>query len=162
MKLFRRQYLNFTVVAAAVLLLAAVLPAVAQTAWLDQRDSDVVLKDFSFASGEVLPELKIHYITLGSAKRNAAGDIINGVLLLHGTSGTSKSSLQPTLADELLAPGAPLDANRYFIVIPDGIGRGGSSKPSDGLRMKFPHYRYVDMVIATHRLLTEHLGVNHL
>jgi homoserine O-acetyltransferase len=162
MEYFRRQYLNFTTVAAAVLLLAVGLPAVAQTDWPDQRESDVVLKDFGFASGEVLPELKIHYVTLGSAKRNAAGDIVNGVLLLHGTSGTSKNWLQPTLANELFAPGAPLDAQRYFIVIPDGIGRGDSSKPSDGLRMTFPHYRYADMVVATHRLLTEHLGLKHL
>jgi homoserine O-acetyltransferase/O-succinyltransferase len=162
MRHFRRQYLNFTTFAAAVLLLAVGSPAVAQTVWPDQRESNFVLKDFGFRSGEVLPELKIHYITLGSAKRNVAGDIVNGVLLLHGTSGTSKNWLQPTLADELFAPGAPLDAQKYFIVIPDGIGRGGSSKPSDGLRMTFPHYRYVDMVDATHRLLTEHLGLKHL
>ncbi|MDB5552545.1 MAG: homoserine 0-acetyltransferase protein [Rhizobium sp.] len=160
MKLFRRQYLSFAAVAAV--LLAVALPAAAQTGWLDQREGDAVLKDFSFASGEVLPELKVHYITLGTAKRNAAGDVVNAVLLLHGTSGTSKNWLQPTLANELFAPGAPLDPNQYFIVIPDGIGRGGSSKPSDGLRMKFPHYRYVDMVAATHRLLTEHLGLKHL
>ncbi len=121
-----------------------------------------MLRDFGFGSGEFLSEMKMHYVTLGSARRNAAGDIVNGVLLLHGTSGTSKNLLQPTLADELFAPGAPLDANTYFIVIPDGIGRGGSSKPSDGLRMKFPHYRYVDMVIATYRLLKEHLGLNRL
>src|SRR4029077_12410486 len=113
-------------------------------------------------SGETLPVLNIHYTTLGTPQPNAAGDIINAVILLHGTSSSGKAWLQPTLADELFAPGAPLDAARYFIVIPDGIGRGGSSKPSDGLRMKFPHYRYVDMVVATHRLLTEHLGLKHL
>jgi homoserine O-acetyltransferase/O-succinyltransferase len=162
MKHFCDKYLNLIAVAVAVLVLMAVLPAAAQTAWVDQHESDFVLKDFGFASGEVLPELKLHYITLGSARRDAAGDIVNGVLLLHGTSGTSKNWLQPTLADELFAPGAPLDAQRYFIVIPDGIGRGGSSKPSDGLRMSFPHYRYVDMVVATHRLLTERLGLKHL
>lgn len=159
---FGHQYLSFTSLAAAVFLLAAGLPAVAQTAWPRQREGDATLKNFAFTSGESLPELKIHYVTLGTAKRNAAGDIVNGVLLLHGTSGTSKNWLQPTLADELFAAGAPLDAQQYFIVIPDGIGRGGSSKPSDGLRMKFPHYRYVDMVVATHRLLTEHLGLKHL
>jgi homoserine O-acetyltransferase len=148
--------------AVAALLFAVTFPAAAQTAWPDQREGDAVLKEFGFTSGEVLPELKLHYITLGSAKRNAAGDVVNGVLLLHGTSGTSKNWLQPTLANELFAPGAPLDASKYFIVIPDGIGRGGSSKPSDGLRMKFPHYRYVDMVTATHRLLTDHLGLKHL
>jgi homoserine O-acetyltransferase/O-succinyltransferase len=147
---------------AAVVLAAFASSASAATVWPDQREGDVVLKDFRFGSGEVLPELKLHYLTLGTPKRNAAGAIVNAVLLLHGTSGTSKSWLQPTLADELFAPGAPLDARQLFIVIPDGIGRGGSAKPSDGLRMKFPHYRYVDMVVATHRLLTEHLGVAHL
>jgi homoserine O-acetyltransferase len=147
---------------AAVIFLAIASSAWGDTVWLNQREDDVVLKGFRFGTGEVLPELKLHYITLGTAKRNAAGDIVNGVLLLHGTGGTSKSWLVPTLADELFAPGAPLDAEKFFIVVPDGIGRGGSSKPSDGLRMKFPHYRYVDMVIATYRLLTEQLGVKHL
>ena len=146
----------------ALCLLAAASPAFAQTTWPGQREGDAILKDVHFASGETLAELKLHYLTVGTPKRNAAGDIVNGVLLLHGTSGTSKNWLQPTLADELFAPGAPLDAAQYFIVMPDGIGRGGSAKPSDGLRMTFPHYRYADMVIATHRLLTEHLGLKHL
>jgi homoserine O-acetyltransferase len=149
------------------LLIAAFLTAIASCAfaatdWPNQREGDAMLKDFRFASGETLPELKLHYLTLGTPRRDAAGTIVNAVLLLHGTSGTSKNWLQPSLADQLFAPGAPLDAGQYFIVIPDGIGRGGSSKPSDGLRMKFPHYRYVDMVIATHRLLTEHLGIAHV
>jgi homoserine O-acetyltransferase/O-succinyltransferase len=147
---------------AAAVLLAAASPCWADTAWPNRQEGDVVLADFRFGSGEVLPALKIHYLTLGTARRNAAGEIVNGVLLLHGTSGTSKNWLQSTLADELFAAGAPLDAEKYFIVIPDGIGRGGSSKPSDGLRMGFPHYRYVDMVVATHRLVTEHLGLKHL
>jgi homoserine O-acetyltransferase len=150
----------------ALLALFAVSSAAAQTpsltTWPNQREGDFVLKDFRFGSGEILPELKIHYLTLGTAQTNAAGDITNGVLLLHGTSGTSRNWLAPTLANELFGPGAPLDAGRYFVVIPDGIGRGGSSKPSDGLRTKFPHYRYVDMVLSTHRLLTEHLNVKHL
>jgi homoserine O-acetyltransferase len=145
----------------AVLLLIA-SPALAQTNWPNQREGDVVFTDFGFASGERLSGLKLHYLTLGTERRNAAGDVVNAVLLLHGTSGTSKNWLVPSLADELFAPGAPLDAEKYFIVIPDGIGRGGSSKPSDGLRMKFPHYRYGDMVAATHRLLTERLGIKHL
>ena len=97
-----------------------------------------------------------------AARRSAAGETVNAVLLLHGTGGTSTSWLTPSLADELVAPGAPLDAEKFYVIIPDGIGRGGSSKPSDGLRMKFPHYRYADMVTATHRLLTEHLGIAHL
>jgi homoserine O-acetyltransferase len=149
-------------VLAALFLFAMFMPASAQTKWPEQAEADFVLKDFRFASGETLAELKLHYLTLGTPKRNAAGDIVNGVLLLHGTSGTSRNWLQPTLADELFAPGAPLDAAQYFIVMPDGIGRGGSAKPSDGLRTNFPHYRYADMVIATHRLVTEHLGLKHL
>jgi len=147
---------------AAMLFVAAASSASAETMWPNQREGDFVLKDFRFGTGEVLPELKLHYATLGNAKRNAGGEIVNAVLLLHGTGGTWKSWMRPTLADELFTPGAPLDAERFFIVIPDGIGRGGSSKPSDGLRTKFPHYRYVDMVTATYRLLTEHLGVQHL
>ena len=147
---------------AAMLLLAVASPAWCGTTWPNQSDGTVVIKDFHFGTGEVLPELKLRYITLGTAKRNAAGELVNGVLLLHGTGGTSASWLVPSLADELFSPGAPLDAEKFYIIIPDGIGRGDSSKPSDGLRMKFPHYRYVDMVIATHRLLTEHLGVSHV
>jgi homoserine O-acetyltransferase len=143
-----------------LILIATVASARAE--WPSQTEGDAVFKDFRFGSGEVLPELKLHYITLGTAKRDAAGKVVNAVLLLHGTSGTSKAWLRPSLADELFAPGAPLDAQNYFIIIPDGIGRGGSSKPSDGLRMGFPHYRYLDMVTATHRLITEHLGVDHL
>jgi homoserine O-acetyltransferase len=147
---------------AAVLLLVAASPARCETAWPNQRGDDFILKDFHFGSGEFLPELKLHYLTIGTAKRNAAGDVVNGVLLLHGTGGGADRWLQPTLANELFSPGAPLDAEKFFIIIPEAIGRGGSSKPSDGLRMKFPHYRYTDMVIMTHRLLTEHLGVTHL
>jgi homoserine O-acetyltransferase/O-succinyltransferase len=149
----------------AALLLLAAAPAAAQTSqtpWPNLREGDFVLKDFVFASGEVLPELKLHYRTLGTAKRNAAGEIVNGVVLLHGTSGSGADWLRPSLGDELFGAGQPLDASKYFIVMPDGIGRGGSSKPSDGLRAKFPHYRYHDIVTAEHRLVTEHLNVRHL
>jgi homoserine O-acetyltransferase/O-succinyltransferase len=119
----------------------AIPPAGAQTAnavqtWPNLREGDVVLKDFAFASGEILPELKLHYRTLGTEKRNAAGEIINGVVLLHGTSGSGDDWLRPSLANELFGAGQPLDAAKYFIIMPDGIGRGGSSKPSDGLRAK--------------------------
>src|SRR5437763_13888808 len=108
--------------------------------WPAQTEGDFVIKDFHFKSGETLAELKLHYTTLGTAKRNAAGDIVNAILLLHGTSADGKAWLRPSLADELFAAGAPLDAERYFIILPDGIGRGGSSKPSDGLKGSFPHY----------------------
>jgi len=146
----------------ALLLVVAASSASAETAWPNQHAGDAVFKDFRFDSGETLSALTLHYVTLGTAKRNAAGEIVNAVLLLHGTGGTWQSWMQPTLADELFRPGAPLDAAEYFTIMPDGIGRGGSSKPSDGLRAKFPHYRYADMVVATHRLLTEYLGVEHL
>ena len=136
--------------------------ALGQTSWPSQREADFLLKGVRFTSGETLPELRIHYVTLGTAKKNAAGEIVNGVLLLHGTGGSSTSWLQPTLANELFAKGQPLDASQYFLIIPDGIGAGGSSKPSDGLRGRFPHYRYRDMVEAQHRLVTEGLGIRHL
>jgi homoserine O-acetyltransferase len=147
---------------AAALAFAAASSAWCAEPWPNQREGDFVLRDFPFGSGETMAELKLHYLTLGTARRSAAGEIVNTVLLLHGTSGTSASWLTPSLADELFAPGAPLDAEKFYVVIPDGIGRGGSSKPSDGLRTKFPHYRYADMVTATHHLLTEHLGIAHL
>jgi homoserine O-acetyltransferase/O-succinyltransferase len=145
-----------------VMPVAALAQAAKETAWPNQREGDFIIKDYRFASDETLPELKVHYTTLGTAKRNAAGEIVNGVLLLHGTSGTSKNWLLPSLADELFGPGQPLDASQYFIVLPDGVGRGGSSKPSDGLRAKFPHYRYRDIVATEHRMLTEGLNVRHL
>lgn len=146
---------------AAFLLLAAP-SAFGQTNWPNQREGDFIIKDYTFASGQTLAELKLHYTTLGTPKRNAVGDIVNAVLLLHGTSGTGKSWLAPSLADELFSSGQPLDANEYLIILPDGIGRGGSSKPSDGLRAKFPNYRYRDIVDSEHRLLTEGLGIKHL
>ncbi|MBI2186939.1 MAG: alpha/beta fold hydrolase [Acidobacteria bacterium] len=133
-----------------------------ETTWPNQREADFVMRNFRFASGETLAELRLHYLTIGTAQRNAAGAITNGVLLLHGTGGTSASWLQATLAGELFGAGQPLDANRYFLVIPDGIGAGRSSKPSNGLRDTFPQYRYRDMVEAQYRLLTDGLGIRHL
>jgi homoserine O-acetyltransferase len=136
--------------------------AFAQTSWPNQREADFLVRDFRFGSGETLPELRMHYVTLGTPTRNAAGEITNGVLLLHGTSGSSTSWLTPGLANELFAKGQPLDAADYFVIIPDGIGAGRSSKPSDGLRGKFPHYRYKDAVELQHRLVTEGLGIRRL
>jgi homoserine O-acetyltransferase len=130
--------------------------------WPNYQEGDFVIRDYVFRSGETLPELKLHYRTLGTAKRDAAGKIINGVLLLQGNTGTGANWLRRSLADELFAPGHPLDATEYFIIMPDAIGRGGSSKPSDGLRGKFPRYRYHDMVESGYRLVTEGLGVSHL
>ena len=131
-------------------------------AWPNLRESDFLIKDFRFTSGETLPELRQHYITLGTPQRDAAGQIANAVLLIHNTTGTAKSWLEPSLAGELFGPGQPLDASRYFLIIPDIIGFGGSSKPSDGLRARFPHYRLHDVVVAQHRLVTEGLGVPRL
>jgi homoserine O-acetyltransferase len=132
------------------------------TLWPNYHEGDFVIGNYVFRSGETLPELKLHYRTLGMAKRNPAGKIVNGVLLLQGNTGTGGNWLRPTLADELFAPGQPLDAAKHFMIMPDAIGRGGSSKPSDGLKGKFPHYRYRDMVESGYRLLTEGLDVAHL
>ena len=112
--------------------------AAAQTAWPNQKEADYTIPNFHFADGETMPELRLHYMTLGTPKKNAAGEIVNGVVLLHGTSGSGKNWLLPTLADELYAKGQPLDASENFIIIPDAIGVGASSKPSDGLEGQIP------------------------
>jgi homoserine O-acetyltransferase/O-succinyltransferase len=125
---------------AAIAVSLLIPSAFAQTTWPNQLEGDFILKDYRFASGEILPELRLHYTTLGAARRDATGGIVNGVLLLHGTGGSGKQWLMPSLANELFGEGQPLDASRYFVILPDGVGRGGSSKPSDGLRGKFPHY----------------------
>jgi len=117
-------------------------------------EGDYTIRDFKFHTGEVLPELHLHYTTLGAPSSNA-------VLIMHGTGGTGRGFLSQQFAGELFGPGQPLDATKYFIILPDGIGHGKSSKPSDGMRMKFPHYDYGDMVVAQYRLATEHLGVKH-
>ena len=125
------------------------------------REGDVVLKNFRFRSGELLPQLWIHYTTLGQPRRNARGVIDNAVMVLHGTGGSGKQFLRPQFADELYGPGQPLDIRRYWIILPDNIGHGGSSKPSDGLRMRFPSYDYDDMVEAQRQMLHA-LGVTQL
>ncbi|HXP02853.1 MAG TPA: alpha/beta fold hydrolase [Stellaceae bacterium] len=130
--------------------------------WLNYQEADFILKDYRFSDGKVLPELKLHYRTMGVPQKNAAGKIVNGVLLLQGNTGTGENWLRPSLADELFGPGQPLDARDYFITMQDALGRGGSSKPSDGLKGNFPHYRYRDMVDSGYRLITEGLGVAHL
>ncbi len=135
------------------------LPASAQ---VQPAEGDVVLGNFRFTSGETLPELRIHYRTYGRPARDARGVVRNAVLVLHGTTGSGAQFVRPEFAGELFGPGQPLDAGRFFIVLPDGIGHGKSSKPSAGLHARFPHYGYVDMVQAQYRLLTEGLGVNHL
>ena len=125
-------------------------------------EGDYLARDFKFKSGEQLPELRLHYKTLGKLARDAQGRPTNAVLILHGTGGSSQQFLRPQFAGELFGPGQPLDINRYFIILPDGLGHGKSSKPSDGLHAHFPQYDYDDMVAAQHLLVTAGLGVQHL
>ena len=127
--------------------LAADYPAPKEGSWL--------VRDFRFHTGEVLPELRLHYTTVGAASGEP-------VLILHGTTGSGTGLLNPRFAGELFGPGQPLDASRYYIILPDAIGHGKTSKPSDGLRTSFPKYNYEDMVNAQYRLVREHLGVRHL
>ncbi len=141
-------------------LLLTALPAVAAD-W-PTREGDHVIRNFRFASGETLPEVRIHYTTLGTPHRDGKGRIDNAVMVLHGTGGTGKQFLLPQFADELYGPGQPLDITRYYVILPDNLGHGGSSRPSDGLRMRFPHYDYADMIEAQRRLLVDGLGVNEL
>ena len=146
-------------------MLAAASPALAQapaTNWPGYREGDYIVANYKYASGETLPETKLHYRTMGTPKRNAAGQTINAVLLLQGNTGTGANWLRPSIADELFKAGQPLDPAKYFIVMPDALGRGGSSKPSDGLKAGFPHYRYRDMVDLAHRLVLEELKIAHI
>jgi homoserine O-acetyltransferase len=125
-------------------------------------EADWVLHDFHFNSGQSLSELRMHYLTFGSPRRDNKGLVSNAVLILHGTTGSSAQFLRPEFAGELFGPDKPFDVSRYFLVIPDNIGHGKSSKPSDGLHGKFPNYGYRDMIEAQYRLLSEGLNVNHL
>jgi homoserine O-acetyltransferase/O-succinyltransferase len=138
--------------------------AIAQTAPLAAPpvEGDFVVRNFRFTSGETLPELRIHYRTFGTPRKDAQGVVRNAVLVMHGTGGTGGQFTGRGFAGELFGAGQPLDAAKYFIILPDDIGHGRSSKPSDGLRAKFPRYGYADMIEAEYRLVTEGLGVNHL
>ena len=124
-------------------------------------EGDYIIRDFKFTSGETLPQLRIHYRTLGKPERDARGKTTNAVLIMHGTTGSGAQFIRPEFAGELFGKDQPLDATKFFIVLPDGIGHGKSSKPSDGLHAKFPRYGYLDMIEADYRVLTEGLGVNH-
>ena len=139
---------------AATLLFASWLPALAAE-WPPATEGDWIARDFRFHTGEVMPELKIHYTTVGKPTGEP-------VLVLHGTAGSGTGMLNAAFAGELFGPGQPLDANRYFIILPDAIGAGKSGKPSDGLRAKFPRYNYDDMVLAQYRLVSEGLGIKRL
>src|SRR5216683_4035392 len=124
-------------------------------------EGDYTIRDFKFTSGETLPELNLHYRTLGKPEKDSQGKTTNAVLIMHGTTGSGAQFIRPEFAGELFGKDQPLDATKFFIVLPDAIGHGKSSRPSDGLHAKFPHYGYIDMVVAQYRLLTEGLGVNH-
>src|SRR6195256_103041 len=151
-----------------------VLSAVVALSWLPAGPSaqaaefpapvegDYVARDFRFGSGETLPSLTLHYRTIGTPQRDASGVVRNAVLILHGTGGSGSGFLSASFGGRLFGAGQILDATRYFIVLPDAIGHGKSSKPSDGLHLKFPRYTYEDMVRAQYRLITEKLGVTHL
>ena len=152
-------------IAAALLAMTVLVdsPAIAQVDYAKRSsEGDAILRDFAFANGEKLPQLRIHYTTLGTPRRDRDGRIVNAVMVLHGTGGTGQQFLQPQFAQELYGTGQPLDLARYYVILPDGIGHGKSSKPSDGLRMRFPNYGYADMVEAQRRLLTERLGIRRL
>jgi homoserine O-acetyltransferase len=125
------------------------------------NEDDFIARDFKFASGDTVPELRLHYRTLGKAVQDAKGVTQNAILIMHGTTGSGAQFIRPEFAGELFGAGQPLDATKFFIVLPDDIGHGNSSKPSDGMRGKFPRYGYRDMVEAEYLLLTEGLGVNH-
>ncbi|PTS81897.1 MULTISPECIES: alpha/beta fold hydrolase [unclassified Caulobacter] len=152
----------FRHLAAAVALSLALATTAAAAPAVAPKEGDFVARDFRFRSGEVLPELRLHYTTLGEPKRDASGRVTNAVMVLHGTGGTGRQFLSPQFADELLVPGGLLDPAKYYIILPDGIGHGKSSKPSDGLHARFPQYDYDDMVAAQHLLLTQGLKVDHL
>ena len=137
-------------------------PAAGQSRTPPRATGDFVVRDFRLRNGAVLPELRQHFTTLGNPVRDAQGRITNGVLVLHGSSGDASQVLAASFADALFGPGQPLDASRYYVILPDAIGNGGSTKPSDGMRARFPKYGYEDMVAAQHRLVTEHFGIRRL
>jgi homoserine O-acetyltransferase len=153
-----------TVSICLAVLLAGALPGsvrAQESTYPPPLEADFVIRDFHFMSGEMLPELRIHYRTLGKPRTDSHGVVRNAVLIMHGTGGSGASFIRPVFAGELFGAGQPLDATRNFLILPDGIGHGKSSKPSDGLHARFPHYGYRDMVQADYLLLTRGLKVNH-
>jgi homoserine O-acetyltransferase len=147
---------------AALFLAATCWSQATQTVYSQQTESDFVVHNFAFKSGETLPELRLHYITIGKPDRDASGHVSNAVLIMHGTGGTGAGFTSEGFGGELFRAGQPLDAAKYFIILPDGIEHGKSSKPSDGLHARFPHYRYDDMVQADYLLVHDGLKIDHL
>ena len=156
---FRVSSFGFRVVAIAWLLAARTAGG---ATWPEPTPGNFTIKNFKFQTGETLPEVKIHYVTLGKPARDERGRVTNAVLVLHGTGGSHKQFLAANFAGELFGAGQLLDAATHYIVIPDNIGHGQSSKPSDGLHAKFPRYTYADMIEIQHRLLVDGLEVDHL
>jgi homoserine O-acetyltransferase len=145
-----------------LILLALIATPLQAQDWVKRaHEQDVVLKDFRFTTGETM-DVTIHVTTLGTPRRNARGEIDNAVMVLHGTGGTGHQFFRPQFADELYGPGQPFDIARWYVILPDNLGHGKSSKPSNGMKMAFPRYDYEDMVAAQQRMLTEGLGVTRL
>jgi homoserine O-acetyltransferase len=155
-------FLNRATTLAVISTLLSLAALAQQAAKYAPIEGDYIAHNFKLRSGETLPDLRLHYRTLGKPQRDAAGQVTNAVLILHGTGGSGAQFLAPQFADELYGPGQPLDIARFFLILPDGIGHGKSSKPSDALHARFPSYDYDDMVAAQHLLLTAGLGVQHL
>lgn len=145
-----------------LLVLSSALVFAQSTDYHNPDQGDFVVKDFQFKSGERLPEVKLHYYTLGKLQKDSSGKARNAVIILHGTGGSGRQFQTDNFGGVLFGPGQILDASKYFIILPDNVGHGKSSKPSDGLHMRFPHYEYDDMIELQYRLLTQGLGVNHL
>jgi len=146
----------------SLLTFAASLLCAQSTDYKNPDQGTFMVKDFQFKSGEKLPEVKIHYYTLGAPRKDSSGQVRNAVIILHGTGGSGRQFLAPYFAGVLFGSGQLLDASKYFIILPDNVGHGQSSKPSQGMHMRFPHYEYDDMIELQYRLVTQGLGVNHL
>jgi homoserine O-acetyltransferase/O-succinyltransferase len=157
-----RHMLSSVTLAAALILALGAARADTPVASAPAVEGDYVIHDFHFASGEMLPELRLHYTTLGRPQHDSHGRVNNAILILHGTGGSGRSLLKEQFAGVLFGKGQLLDSYKYFIILPDGIGHGRSSKPSDGLHARFPQYAYVDMVAAQHALVVQGLQVDHL
>jgi homoserine O-acetyltransferase len=155
-------FLTRTIAVLAAVLVAGAATSAQSPAKFAPTEGDYVARNFTFKSSESLSELRLHYRTLGKAERDAQGQVVNAVLILHGTGGSGAQFLAPQFAGELFGPGQLLDITKYFVILPDGIGHGKSSKPSDGMHAHFPAYDYEDMVAAEHLLVTEGLHVQHL
>ena len=153
-------FITFSIVAQLTSTIALGQDKTDKTSYPTPLEGDYTINSFQFETGEVLSHLNLHYTTIGKPIRNEKGVVRNAVLIMHGTTGQGSGFLGERFAGQLFGPGQLLDATKYFIILPDAIGHGKSSRPSDGLRMGFPKYTYSDMVRAHYRLLTEHLEVN--